>query len=35
MKSEWFTPKEITEMPGMPTTIQGVHKKSKTLRLAV
>ncbi|MEW9809094.1 MAG: DNA-binding protein [Candidatus Symbiodolus clandestinus] len=29
MKSEWFTPKEITEMPGMPTTIQGVHKKAK------
>lgn len=29
MKSEWFTPKEITTMPGMPTTIQGVHKKAK------
>jgi Mu DNA-binding domain len=29
MKNKWFTPKEITTMPGMPTTIQGVHKRAK------
>ncbi len=25
----WLTPKQITELQGMPSTIQGVHKKAK------
>ncbi|WP_152342865.1 S24 family peptidase [Rheinheimera sp. KL1] len=25
----WLTPKEITKLQGMPTSIQGVHKKAK------
>lgn len=29
MKETWLTPKEIAAMPGMPTTIQGIHKKAK------
>jgi hypothetical protein len=29
MKSDWLTPKEITKIQGMPTTIQGVHKKAR------
>ena len=25
----WLTPKEITKLQGMPSSIQGVHKKAK------
>lgn len=29
MRNEWMTAKEISELPGMPGTTQGVHKKAK------
>ncbi|BEN05803.1 repressor [Serratia marcescens] len=27
--NQWLTPKNITELPGMPGSIQGVHKRAK------
>ncbi|EFJ2263321.1 DNA-binding protein, partial [Escherichia coli] len=27
--NQWMTPKQITELDGMPGTIQGVHKRAK------
>lgn len=27
--NQWMTPKQITELPGMPGTIQGVHKRAR------
>ena len=29
MINQWMSAKEIAELPGMPSTIQGVHKKAK------
>lgn len=29
MINQWVTPKDITDMEGMPGSIQGVHKKAK------
>lgn len=29
MINQWMTPKDITEIEGMPGSIQGVHKKAK------
>ncbi|MDX7875374.1 S24 family peptidase [Aeromonas veronii] len=29
LRNEWMTAKEISELPGMPGTTQGVHKKAK------
>lgn len=29
MRNEWMTAKELSELPGMPSTPQGIHKKAK------
>lgn len=30
MNKAWFSPQELLQLPGMPTTVQGIRFKAKT-----